>query len=77
MRSALRVWLAWLCATTVRESGYRTMPVRVVGTTLTKQAADGLAREIIEEHGAKRPTSLRHDAAEAILVGYWAVEREA
>jgi hypothetical protein len=37
-----------------------------------KAAADGAAREVIERSGAKRPTSLRHDAAEAILVGTWA-----
>lgn len=37
-----------------------------------KAAADGLAREVIEKSGAKKPTSLRHDAAEAILVGAWA-----
>ncbi len=37
-----------------------------------KAAADGLARDVIERSGAKRPTSLRHDAAEAILVGVWA-----
>ena len=37
-----------------------------------KAAADGVAREVIEKSGAKRPTSLRHDAAEAILVGVWA-----
>jgi len=37
-----------------------------------KAAADGLARNIIERSGAKRPTSLKHDAAEAILVGVWA-----
>ena len=36
-----------------------------------KEAADGAARKIIERSGAKRPTSLRHDAAEAILVGTW------
>jgi hypothetical protein len=36
-----------------------------------KAAADGAAREVIERAGAKRPTSLRHDAAEAILVGTW------
>jgi len=40
-----------------------------------KQTADGLARRLIEECGAKRPTSLRHDAAEAILAGAWAVRR--
>ncbi len=38
-----------------------------------KQQADKLARRIIEWSGASRPTSLRHDAAEAILVGLWAV----
>jgi hypothetical protein len=38
-----------------------------------KAAADGVAREVIERSGAKRPTSLRHDAAEAILVGAWAI----
>jgi len=37
-----------------------------------KAAAEELAREVIERSGAKRPTSLRHDAAEAILVGAWA-----
>ena len=37
-----------------------------------KGAADGIARDVIERSGAKRPTSLRHDAAEAILVGAWA-----
>jgi hypothetical protein len=37
-----------------------------------KAAADGVAREVIERSGAKKPTSLRHDAAEAILVGAWA-----
>jgi len=38
-----------------------------------KAAADQVAREVIERSGAKRPTSLRHDAAEAILVGTWAI----
>ncbi|HEX8906689.1 MAG TPA: hypothetical protein VF771_17695 [Longimicrobiaceae bacterium] len=38
-----------------------------------KTTADGLARRIIEWSGAPRPTSLRHDAAEAILVGFWGV----
>ncbi|HET7460891.1 MAG TPA: hypothetical protein VFJ82_06575 [Longimicrobium sp.] len=38
-----------------------------------KLTADGLARRIIDWSGAPRPTSLRHDAAEAILVGFWAV----
>lgn len=40
-----------------------------------KAAADTLARRVIEWSGAARPTSLRHDAAEAILVGLWGVLR--
>jgi hypothetical protein len=38
-----------------------------------KEQADVLARRVIEWSGASRPTSLRHDAAEAILIGLWAV----
>lgn len=38
-----------------------------------KQTADLLARRVIEWSGAPRPTSLRHDAAEAVLVGVWGV----
>ncbi len=36
-----------------------------------KEVASRLARRVIEWSGAPRPTSLRHDAAEAILVGLW------
>jgi hypothetical protein len=39
-----------------------------------KRHADELARRVIEWSGAPRPTSLRHDAAEAILVGLWGVQ---
>jgi hypothetical protein len=38
-----------------------------------KQHADDLARGVIDWSGAPRPTSLRHDAAEAILIGLWGV----
>lgn len=38
-----------------------------------KRTADELARRIINWSGAARPTSLRHDAAEAILIGLWGV----
>jgi hypothetical protein len=38
-----------------------------------KQHADDLARRVIEWSAAPRPTALRHDAAEAILIGLWAV----
>lgn len=42
-----------------------------------KASADTLAREIIERSGAPRPTALRHDAAEAIAIGWWAVQQRA
>jgi len=38
-----------------------------------KQSAGELARKVITWSGASRPTSLRHDAAEAILIGLWGV----
>jgi hypothetical protein len=38
-----------------------------------KRVADVLARRVIVWSGAPRPTSLRHDAAEAILLGLWGV----
>jgi hypothetical protein len=38
-----------------------------------KERADALARRVVAWSGAPAPTSLRHDAAEAILVGLWAV----
>ncbi|RMH68572.1 MAG: hypothetical protein D6675_15625 [Gemmatimonadetes bacterium] len=40
---------------------------------LAKRHADEMARKVIDWSGAPRPTSLRHDAAEAILVGLWGV----
>jgi hypothetical protein len=36
-----------------------------------KQHASELARRIIDWSGAARPTSLRHDAAEAVVIGFW------
>lgn len=42
--------------------------------TQAKDVADRLARRVIEWSAAARPTSLRHDAAEAILVGLWGVK---
>jgi hypothetical protein len=38
-----------------------------------KKSAGEAARRVIEWSGAKRPVSLRHDAAEAIMVGLWGV----
>jgi hypothetical protein len=40
---------------------------------VAKRTADDLARRVIDWSAAKRPTSLRHDAAEAILIGLWGV----
>ncbi|PLX82765.1 MAG: hypothetical protein C0616_01700 [Desulfuromonas sp.] len=40
-----------------------------------KTAAIELARKIIDGSRAPRPTSLRHDAAEAILIGYYGVTK--
>jgi hypothetical protein len=38
-----------------------------------KHYADDLARRIIRWSGISRPVSLRHDTAEAILIGFWAL----
>jgi hypothetical protein len=38
-----------------------------------KHSASDLARRVINCSHAPRPTSLRHDAAEAILIGLWGV----
>lgn len=43
------------------------------GRNRSKLSADVLARRTIEWSGAPTPTSLRHDAAEAILIGLWDV----
>ncbi|QEH38046.1 hypothetical protein OJF2_66420 [Aquisphaera giovannonii] len=48
-------------------------PGDVRGRDRAKLGADSLARRVIESSGAPRPTSLRHDAAEAILIGLWGV----
>jgi len=38
-----------------------------------KHHAGEIARKVIEWSGTARPTSLRHDAAEAIMIGLWGV----
>src|SRR5215217_8396927 len=40
-----------------------------------KRVADTIARRVVDWSDAARPTSLRHDAAEAILIGLWGVIR--
>jgi hypothetical protein len=42
-------------------------------TEQAKRRADVVARRVIEWSDAPRPSSLRHDAAEAILIGLWGV----
>jgi hypothetical protein len=42
-------------------------------TAQVKAVADRLARRVIAWADGPRPTSLRHDAAEAVLVGLWGV----
>lgn len=49
------------------------LPRQQTSGAKAKQHADELARRVILWSGAPRPTSLRHDAAEAILVGLWGV----
>ncbi len=45
------------------------------GGKRAKTTANGLARKVIDWSNARKPTALRHDAAEAILIGLWAVLR--
>ena len=72
-----------------REAGRRKIPVRTINAEQwrrkllypreqtsglqAKHHADHIARKVILWSGLSRPTSLRHDAAEAILIGLWAV----
>ncbi|QDV33938.1 hypothetical protein [Tautonia plasticadhaerens] len=69
-----------------REAGRRGIASRVIGAEVWREAlgafgdrgrpkreADAIARRVIDWSGAPRPTSLRHDAAEAILIGLWGV----
>jgi hypothetical protein len=43
------------------------------GRDTSQLTADAMARRIIEGSVAPRPTSLRHDAAKAIVIGLWGV----
>jgi hypothetical protein len=69
------------------EAGRRQIPVRQISAEdwrkqllypreqrtgpVAKHHADSAARRVIAWSEAPRPTSLRHDAAEAILIGLW------
>ena len=56
-----------------RWRGHLLLPRKQRSGAVAKDEADVLARKVIAWSGLKRPTSLRHDAAEAILIGLWAV----
>ncbi len=72
-----------------KEAGRKNIPVRQIRAEVwrepllypreqitglkAKHFSDNRARCIIEWSGIARPTSLRHDTAEAILIGLWAV----
>ncbi len=72
-----------------QEAGRRGLPVRRISAEQwrrvflypreqrtgpqAKRHAGEMARRVIAWSGARRPTSLRHDAAEAILLGMWRV----
>ncbi len=43
------------------------------GSRRAKTRAEDIAPRVIEWAKGKRPTSLRHDAAEAVLIGLWGV----
>ena len=47
------------------------LPREQRASATAKGAADRVARRVIDWSGAARPTSLRHDAAEAVLIGLW------
>lgn len=61
-RIAAEAWRAALLLTREQRTGAQ-----------AKHHADALARRVIAWSGAARPTSLRHDAAEAIGIGLWGV----
>jgi hypothetical protein len=59
------------CTTIAAETWRRQLliPRQQQNAAQAKQSAGELARQVIDALAVKRPTSLRHDASEAILVG--------
>jgi len=51
------------------------IPRRRKDASTAKQSALEEAHRLIVEAGLPRPTSLTHDAAEAILIGWWGVKK--
>lgn len=74
------------------EAGRRSIPVRLIQAEqwrsvllaprqrasgkIAKKVALDAARRVVEWSGARRPTSLRHDAAEAVLAGLYVLLKE-
>lgn len=58
--ASAETWRAVMLAPGERADGVR-----------AKASAERLARQVIALSGAKRPTSLTHDVAEAIVIGLW------
>jgi hypothetical protein len=63
--------ISWVTAETWRSAFL--YPREQRSGDIAKRSADELARRVIAWSGARRPTSLRHDAAEAIMIGLWGV----
>jgi hypothetical protein len=72
-REAERRGARWLEVTPERWRAAILHPSERRSGASAKDAADTLARAVIGWSGAPRPTSLRHDAAEAVLIGLWGV----
>jgi hypothetical protein len=62
LRIGAEVWRERLLLARARRTGAQ-----------AKHTADEVARRVIEWSDAPRATSLRHDAAEAVLIGLWGV----
>jgi hypothetical protein len=73
-RAAQRAGAAVHPVTAERWRGALLHPSQRRDPAAAKRSADRLARAVIEWSGAARPTSLRHDAAEAICIGLWGVQ---
>ena len=75
IREIERLGLQWLQLSAEEWRQELLLPRQQRTGSIAKQTADSMARRVIEYSKAKRPTSLRHDAAEAILIGLWAVRK--
>lgn len=71
VRGAQRRGAVWTSVTAEQWRATLLHPSQQRSGVEAKQHADRLARLVIAWSGAARPTSLRHDAAEAILAGLW------